>query len=373
MPQHVEFSLYSPENDVNWGGFMRQLRVDQLEPEMIIAETVYSSNGKVLLAEGTKITPDLIKRLSEMQVPKVCVNDENTIPIDPNDVLINRVHTQALRILGTVIPADLCGARLGDAQDRYELVAETIDKIVHTRETHNLFLDLRTIDDDTLDHSIAVCVLSMIVGATLKMPAERLYLLGTGAMVHDIGKKAVPPEILAAKEDLNPMETAKLQEHTKEGYHILREQGFDVAVAKVALYHHERWNGSGYVSKLEGENIDLFSRIVAAADVYDDLTRGITYRQKYLPHEAMEYLYGAGNFYFDVRVVKAFTSSISAYPLGSLVKLSNGEIGVVVNVQKTSAPRPIVKICYDKNNNRLDYPRQIDLSEEKTIFITKIL
>ncbi|KNZ70920.1 metal dependent phosphohydrolase [Thermincola ferriacetica] len=352
---------------------MKQLKVDQLEPDMILAESVYSASGKVLLAEGTKLTPDLIKRLMEMQVPRVCVNDENTIPIDPNEVLTNRVHTQALRILGTVIPADLCGSRLEDAQFRYELVAETIAKIMETKEVHELFLDLRTIDDDTLDHSITVCVLSLIVGAALKFTPDRLYMLGIGAMVHDIGKKAVPPEILAKREDLTPQETQMFQAHVKEGYRILREHGFDVPIAKVALYHHERWNGSGYVNRLAGDNIDLFSRIVQTADVYDDLIRGLTYKQKYLPHEAMEYLYGAGNFYFDVRVVKAFTSSISAYPLGSLVKLSTGEIGVVVNVQKTSAPRPIVKICYDKNNNRLDYPRQIDLSEEKTIFITKIL
>ena len=146
-----------------------------------------------------------------------------------------------------------------------------------------------------------------------------------------------------------------------------------MAVARIALYHHERWDGSGYINKLAGENIDLLSRIVAVADVYDDLTRGLTYRQKFLPHEALEFLYGAGNMYFDARIVKAFTGSICAYPLGSIVKLSTGEIGIVVNVQKTTAPRPIVKVFYDSANTRLEHPRQVDLSEEKTVFITKIL
>lgn len=352
---------------------MKQLKVEQLEKDMILAESIYGTNGKVLLAEGTKLTADLIKRLIEKGVARVSVNDENTIPIDPNEVLVNRVHSQALRILGTFMPADLCGTRVIEAQHRYEVVSEAIAKIVDTKEVHNLFLDLRTIDDDTLDHSVNVCVLSLIVGAKLNFTPDRLYNLGTGAILHDIGKKAVPTEVLAKREDLTPAETNLYQAHTKEGYRILREHGFDVAIAKVALYHHERWNGSGYISNLSGENIDLFSRIVAAGDVYDDLTRGLTYKQKYLPHEAMEYLYGAGNFYFDVRVVKAFTGSIAAYPLGSLVKLSTGETGVVVNVEKTSAPRPIVKICFDRHNKRLDYPRQIDLSEEKTIFITKIL
>ncbi|MFZ5640084.1 MAG: HD-GYP domain-containing protein [Bacillota bacterium] len=351
---------------------MKRLTVKQLEENMILAETVFSSGGKPLITEGTRLTRDLIDKLQEMGIIVVAVNEEGTISIDPSEVLINRVHKQALRTLGSFIPADALGERLGDAKQRYELVTTVIEKVVRNQQVAELYLDLRTIDDDTLDHSIAVCVLSLIVGVALQLPEDRLLALGTAAMVHDIGKKTVPPDILAKREDFAPGELKKLQDHTKEGYQRLREAGFDVTAAKVALYHHERWDGSGY-NKLAGDNIDLLSRIVAVADTYDDLTRGLTYKQKYLPHEAMEFLYGAGNIYFDVRVVKAFTGSIAAYPLGSIVKLSSGEIGIVVNVHKTTAPRPIVKIFFDKDNNRLEYARQIDLSEEKTVFITKIL
>lgn len=352
---------------------MKQLVLSQLEPGMVLAETIYASNGRVLLTEGTKLTPGLINRLLEMRVSKVCVNDEDTMDINPDDVLINRVHSEALRVLGHFLPADNFGERHGDTKQRYDAVSGVLDKVVKDKQVGSLYLDLRTADDDTLDHSISVCVLSLILGAVLKMPEDRLLMLGKGAMIHDIGKKLVPQNILAKREDLTPQETQVLQDHTKQGYHFLREQGFDVTEARVALYHHERWDGSGYVNKLSGENIDLSSRIVAVADAYDDLTRGLTYKQKYLPHEAMEFLYGTGNIYYDARVVKAFTGNICAYPLGSIVKLSTGETGIVVNVQKTMAPRPIIKIFYDSSNVHLEYPKQVDLSEEKTIFITKIL
>lgn len=352
---------------------MKQLVLGQLESGMVLAETVYASTGGVLLTEGTRLTPDLIDRLREKGIARVCVNDENTINVDPDDVLINRVHSVALRVLGHFLPADVLGERLGEAKERYDGVSAVLEKIVRDEQVANLYLDLRTADDDTLEHSVTVCVLALIMGVVLKMPEDRMLILGKGAIVHDIGKKAVPQEILAKREDLTPEETKVFHEHTKQGYQILRERGFDVAVARVALYHHERWDGGGYINKLSGENIDLLSRIVAVADAYDDLTRGLTYRQKYLPHEAMEFLYGTGNIYYDARVVKAFTGNICAYPLGSIVKLSTGETGIVVNVQKTMAPRPIIKIFYDRNNVRLEYPRQVDLSEEKTIFITKIL
>lgn len=352
---------------------MKQILDSQLEPGMVLAETVYASDGRVLLAAGTKLTTALINRLQEMRITKVNINDEDTIEIDPDKVLINRVHTEAVQILGHFLPADIVGERMGEHRERYAAVSTALEKVVNDRQVGRLYLDLRTADDDTLAHSITVCVLSLILGAVLHMPEDRLLLLGKAAMVHDIGKKAVPQEILAKREDLTPQETQIYQEHTKEGYRILREQGFDVAIARVALYHHERWDGSGYINKVSGENIDLSSRIVAVADAYDDLTRGLTFKQKFLPHEAMEFLYGTGNIYYDARVIKAFTGSICAYPLGSIVKLSTGETGIVINVQKTTAPRPIIKIFYDSNNVHLEYPKQVDLSEEKTIFITKIL
>jgi len=352
---------------------MKQLLHSQLEPGMILAETVYASDNRVLLAEGTKLTDKLISRLHEMRINKVCVNDEDTISINPDQILINRVQAEALQVLEYFLPANIVGERMDEAHERYTTVSKALEKVINDKQAGSLYLDLRTADDDTLGHSISVCVLSMILGAVLRMPEDRLMLLGKAAMVHDIGKKAISQEILAKREDLTPEETKIYHEHTKEGYRFLREKGFDVSVARVALYHHERWDGSGYINKLSGENIDLSSRIVAVADAYDDLTRGLTYKQKFLPHEAMEFLYGTGNIYYDARVIKAFTGNICAYPLGSIVKLSTGETGIVINVQKTMAPRPIVKIFYDTNNVHLEYPKQVDLSEEKTIFITKIL
>jgi len=351
---------------------LRQLPLNVLESGMVLAETVYSSGGMVLLTAGTVLTDELIDKLRDKNVFVVDINDENTIDLDPDDVLINRVRTEALQVLGHFLPADVVGKRLGEAAERHGVVLEVLEKIVRDRKVADLYLDLRTADDNTLEHSVTVCVLSIIMGSVLKMEQERLLMLGTGAMVHDIGKKSVPQEILDKREDLTDEEVNLYRNHIRKGYQILREKSFDVSVARVALYHHERWDGSGY-NKMAGEEIDLSSRIVAIADTYDDLTRGLTYKQKYLPHEALEILYGAGNIYFDARAVKAFTGNICAYPLGSIVKLSTGETGIVVNVQKTLAPRPIVKIFYDRDNVRLDYPKQIDLSVEKTTFITKIL
>lgn len=354
---------------------MEKLRIYQLREGMVLAEPVIV-NDQVLLNEGTVLTSNLIRRLKEKGVFEVAVNEETTVAIDPNDVLVGRIMSHVQRFLNTYYPVEvlrLPAERLKVLRERHKKVSLMLQKIIQEEDVHRFFLDLRTTDDFTLEHSANVCVYSLIIGVTMELKDEELYHLGVGAILHDIGKRALPLEIRQKEGELTAEEREKMKEHTKEGYMILRREGIAVEAARVALHHHERWDGSGYPLGLKGEKIDLFSRIVAVADVYDALTGNRPYRKSYLPHEAVEYLYGAGNLHFDAKVVQAFLQSISPYPLGSVVQLSTGEIGVVVNVEKTFAPRPIVKICYDKDNKKLEFPRQVDLSKEKTLFITKIL
>lgn len=352
---------------------MEKLKVFQLQAGMILAEPIFGPNGKVLLNEGSKLDFEMIERLKKKGVFEVSVNEETTASIDPNEVLVNRVSVYAKQNLDKFYPLDIASKQLAQINQRHQTVSAVMKGIISNPTVHSFFLDLRTTDDFTLEHSVNVCVLSLIVGVTLEIPFAGLIHLGTGSLLHDIGMKGIDTDIINKHGELTAAETEKVNEHTKMGYQILRDNGFAPEIARIALYHHERWDGSGYPSKLAMDKIDFYSRIVAVADVYDALTGERAYRERYLPHQAIEFLYGAGNYYFDAKVVNAFTQSIAAYPLGSLVQLSTGEIGVVINIQKTSAPRPIVKICYDKDNKKLEFPRQVDLIEEKTIFINKIL
>lgn len=352
---------------------MERLLTNQLKIGMVLAEPIFGPNGKILLNEGTKLDKNLINRLVQKEIIEVAVNEKNTAAIEPNEVLVSRVLSGVQRTLNSLYPIDIASEQLAQIKETHQNISGILREIISDPAVHGFFLDLRTTDDFTLQHSANVCVLSLIMGATIKLSREKLLQLGTGAILHDIGKKTLPKELLDKKAELTPKEQEIIKEHAKAGYQTLRNNGFAPEIAKVALYHHERWDGSGYPTKLAGEKIDLYSRIVAVADVYDALTEERSYRQKYLPHEAVEFLYGAGNYYFDAKVVKAFTRSIAAYPLGSIVQLSTGEIGIVVNIEKTVAPRPIVKICYDQDNKKLEFPRQVDLTEEKTLFITKIL
>lgn len=350
---------------------MEKVAINQLQSGMLIAETILDDNGKALIIERTTLSDNLIKRLEDMGKEFIYVYHEQTIEADPGEVLETRVLIHARNLLSEYLPIDLYKKSNERAFQRFDLVNNMLKRIVNNPKVTSFFLDLRAIDEYTMEHSIHVCVISLLVGTGLNMNDELLENLGTGALLHDVGRIQLDKEFRGKVGSLKDKEEQKYLEHTKYGYQLLRDHGLSPEVAKIALYHHEKWDGSG-PNKLAGDKIDLLSRIVAVCNVYDDFVGSIA-SQRYLPHEAIEYLYGTGDYYYDARVVKVFTSSVSIYPLGSVVKLNTGEIGIVVNVDKNIAPRPIVKLCYDRNNEKIKYPRQIDLSIETTLFISSIL
>lgn len=350
---------------------MNKTALADLKPGMLLAESIFSENGGILVAEGTQLNEPIIKRLMEMPRRFVFVYDENTIEAEPGEILVNRVISAARTKLNTYLPYELYPQNSDRVKAGYDRVSELLTEIITESRVTDFLLDLRTIDTFSLEHSINVCIFSLLIAVGLNLPDNMLTSLGTGALLHDVGKILLAPEVRSNQ--VNPNKpTPAFQEHTNLGYRLLREKEFPAPIAKIALYHHERWDGGGYPTKVAGEKIDLLSRIVNIADVYDSFT-GPGAATKYLPHEAIEYLYGAGDMYFDARIVRAFIYNVAIYPLGSIVKLSTGEVGIIVNVAKNISSRPIVKICYNKNNEKLKYYRQMDLYQEKTVFITEVL
>lgn len=350
---------------------MEKVAVRDLQPGMIMAESILGDNT-VLIAEGTVLTEVLINRLQNMALNQVSICSPGTLITDAGEVLVDKVLQMALSVLDKYLPVRLYQNQQ-QVKDTYQKARTILEKIIKNDKISKFYLDLRAIDDFTLPHSINVAVFSVLVGLGMHLTGEMLGELGTAALLHDVGRTRIDRELL--QHDLeNPLQTQPAcAEHTRIGYQLLREEGFSPAIARVALYHHERWDGSGYPQHLQGEKIDLFSRIIMVADVFDTYTGPLGGKMRCLPHEAIEFLYGGGNLYFDARAVKAFIQFIPVYPLGTVVQLSSGEIGIVVNVEKNVATRPVIKVCYDSNNQKLAASYQIDLGSEKTTFITKVL
>lgn len=181
----------------------------------------------------------------------------------------------------------------------------------------------------------------------------------------------IPSEILNKKGELTEEEFKIMKEHTVRGYDYLKGL-YEISVPAriISLQHHERAGGQGYPEGRSGERISILSRIVAVADVYDAMTSDRVYRRAIAPNEALEYIMANSGSKFDYKVVQAFSKSVIPYPEGSIVRLSNNEIGVVTKIHEDFPLRPEIKIIYSEDDSRVD--EVINLLEQNSLVIMAI-
>ncbi len=238
-------------------------------------------------------------------------------------------------------------------------VQQTIQRIVTNRELLNSLIDLRVYDEYTYAHSSNVMSLSLVVGAALGYPVERLRILGIGALLHDIGKSMVPEAILHKPGKLTADEFRIMATHPANGIMLLSPYAWATQdIRNIVFQHHEKYDGSGYPLGIKGDAIAEFSRIVSVVDVYDALISHRPYKKGLPPNVVYEaILHGAGT-HFDPRIVEAFTRFIVPYPSQSWVVMSTGQFARVVQVNRQHLDRPII----DLEGSIVDLTQRQDLS-----------
>jgi len=353
---------------------MRRVSTKYLQPGMKIARNVYNSNGKVLLAAGMIITQGYIERLTELGIASVYVNDgvfdglEN-IP----DVISEQSRQETTKLVKASFEALEANRQINLRAVR-KSVDTIIDELLANRDVLFHLVDIRSYDDYTFSHSVNVCILSLMTAITLGYDHLKLKELGIGALLHDIGKTRIDKSILNKPGELNAEELEIVRQHPQHGYEILRTYD-DVPLlsAHVSFQHHECWGGKGYPRGLSGEHIHEYARIAAVADVYDALLADRPYRPAYSINQAVTIISRMSNSFFEPRAVAALISNIATFPIGSVVLLSSGQVGMVVDVNKNAPTRPIIRVLYDQYSRRLRNPHEIDLTRLSTVFITKTL
>lgn len=232
--------------------------------------------------------------------------------------------------------------------------------------------DIRTADAYTLGHSVNVCILSTLLGAELGFTPQELRDLALGALLHDVGKVAVPPEILNKPGRLTPEETRIMNQHTTLGWEMLKDNpAIPYTAAIVALQHHERWAGGGYPSNIKGNQIYKFSRVCSIIDCYDAMTADRIYRKALSPVLALESLSGPMHGFFDPQMLLTFLNCIAPWPVGSMVEITGGRKAVVVAAVRGRADRPRVRVVLEPDGSRTVAPYEIDLYEERHIEVLR--
>jgi HD-GYP domain-containing protein (c-di-GMP phosphodiesterase class II) len=195
-----------------------------------------------------------------------------------------------------------------------------------------------------VNHSVRSTVLAVVLGGQLKLPPHRLIELGVAALVHEIGMVRLPPQLYMAGRQLTDTERKSITAHPILGYNILKDKQFPLSICLAALEHHERMNGTGYPRALGGDKISLYARVIAVACSYDAVTSSRPYREAREGYAGMvDILKNDGKQYDDL-VIKALVYSLSLYPIGSYVLLTNAKIGQVIDVNTDNPRYPVVLI-----------------------------
>jgi len=232
---------------------------------------------------------------------------------------------------------------------------------------------LKTSDDYTYMHSVAVCALMVSLARQLKLNEADTREAGLAGLVHDLGKALMPPEVLNKPGALTREEFTIMKSHPEAGHRMLVEgRGVGPVPLDVCLHHHEKVNGKGYPHGLAGDEISLFAKMGAVCDVYDAITSNRPYKAGWDPSESVQKMaQWAKDGHFDERIFQAFVKSVGIYPTGSLVKLKSGRLAIVVEQGETSLLRPLVKVFYSTKASEPLVPQLLDLSQSSDDIVSR--
>jgi len=261
-------------------------------------------------------------------------------------------------------------ARMGKAVDTggaKKLVEEISDSVSRNPGALISLARLKTADDYTYMHSVAVCAMMVALSKQLGLDEEQTRSAGLSGLLHDLGKAAMPMEVLNKPGKLTDAEFNIIKTHPEEGYRLLLSGNkVDPMAMDVCLHHHEKMDGSGYPKGLKGDEISLFAKMGAVCDVYDAITSNRPYKAGWDPAESLRKMAEWSNGHFDPKVFQGFVKSLGIYPVGSLVRLTSGRLGVVVEQTGKSLTTPSVKVFFSTKSDMRIVPVILDLSSPGT-------
>lgn len=266
------------------------------------------------------------------------------------------------------------GARI-DSPVVWKTVKDLLDSILRCHEASLLLSQMRQFDGDLFTHVVDVCVLSLVIGKEQRLDRQQLAVLGTGALLHDVGQMRLPHNLVHKPGLYTERERRLMQAHAQLGA-VLLSQAEDIAAEsrRIVAEHHERADGSGYPAGLTGAHLSALSQVVGIVDIYDTMLSSRGGRPPLPPTQALKQLYQLGiTGQFDQEWVERIIRSLTVYPVGALVELNTGEWGVVIATTPADALRPIVKLIRDSAHRLYAEFRMLDLSTVPDRVILRVL
>ena len=358
---------------------MKRIGTANLVPGMITAEDIYNFNNQLIIPKGLVLDDKTIAKLDYYSILSVRIEDDK-VPVEGNSNEYVKSYSDRIKespefvrfkeefdqdvdnfkeVINDVV---LKGAPL----DVDKLMNHTLNILDIGATTPNL-LDMlhcmREYDDATYVHCMNVALICNVMSRWLRMGEEDISKATVAGLLHDIGKTQIPDEIIRKPAKLTPQEYSIIKRHPQAGYEILKKSNLDNDIMNAVLMHHERCDGSGYPLGLVSNQIPMFARMVSIADVYDAMTSARVYRGPLCPFKTIEIFEEEGLQKYDPRFIMSFLENVVNTYLLNSVRLSNGERGTIVYINKDKLSAPTVRTDTDF----------IDLSHRPEIKIDAII
>ncbi|TAL33949.1 MAG: HD-GYP domain-containing protein [Spirochaetes bacterium] len=378
---------------------MKKILVEELRPGMRFDKPVYIDSSNMLVGANVSIKESDIKRLmkwgiSEIETagnvvadaaPGATIRNEVTISLDAKKIvddysslLLKRKRLLELHRDASRVVSDVYSAIKSDEVFPLDSIDTTIRTIMKMlEEDQNVFLFLAGLEEGKnylVTHSVNVTFYSLLIGRALKYTPDKLKELAMGTMLIDTGMVKMPAYIAYKQSNLSDHEFNLIKTHPLHGYRLLKQLGkMKEKSALVSLQHHEQFDGKGYPRGLKGNQIDEYARISAIADSYEAQISSRSYRGKHSSYHAMRNLLSSGVNKFDPVILRVFVSLMSVYPIGSIVELNDGSVGLVIGSVNKKPLRPLVKLIFDAERRRINDLIIKNLLDDSTLYIAKVL
>lgn len=346
-------------------------QVSSLKDGDICSETIMgNAQDDIIIKNGERITYKSIQKLHKRGIDWISVYEEDSVDASFSDLF----SEEKLEKFSTDL-SQVCEETLKDGRINVEKTQQISDEInQEIIEEYGEYVvpslvKLKKMDDYTFTHQVNVAIISTIL-ATEKFGKKKEVIekYTMGGLLHDMGKLWIPEEILKSNNRLKDVEFDIIKKHPEYGFKIAELSGVDdSAILNAIRYHHERWDGKGYLQGLSERDIPLEGRFLMVADVFDALTTKRPYKAAWEPYEAVSFIVKQSKKMFDPEIVRIFLISFGLYPVNTKVILTTDELAIVVGNKRGSITRPIVKVI------RNDRQTEIDLSESNQISIKKVV
>jgi HD-GYP domain-containing protein (c-di-GMP phosphodiesterase class II) len=274
------------------------------------------------------------------------------------------VYTQTNSIVQTMSRAVVSGSALDGGRAK-QAVTEITDSVVRNPDAMMLLVTMREKAEETLNRSTQVSVYMTVFGRFLQLERERLELLGLIGLLQDVGMLKLPPGMPARRADLTAAEEQVFRTHVENGVEILsKTTGLPAELPGFASLHHERYDGSGYPRGLKGSAISQIGAIAGIVDTFDMLTAPAPYGMQMPPSNALNVLFQNRGTQFHAALVEQFIQCVGAFPVGSVVELNTGEVGVVITQNLVKRLQPRVMVVQDTKGNPIHPHKILDLMKE---------